>query len=236
MIMWEGLALVMSIILIDIVLSGDNALVIGMASKNLPVHQRKTAIWWGAFGAVSLRLILTVLAVYLLDIPYIQAAGAALLMYIAIKLLMDESNHTNIKSYTTLGSAVRTIILADFVMSLDNVLAIAALAHGNILVIVLGIGLSIPLIIWGSQVIMMLLNKYPILVFLGAGVLGYTAGEMLVSDEKVTTLFEGFHHSYHWIIPVAFTIIVMATGFIYQKVKSGKKVVESPEDPAQPDS
>ncbi len=220
--MLEGFLLFLEIMLINIVLSGDNALVIGMASKNLPVHQRKSAIWWGAFGAIALRLILTVLAVFLLKIPLIQAIGAGFLLYIAIKLLIDDKGHTNIKGHATLGSAIRTIIIADFVMSLDNVLAIAAVAENNIVIIFLGIGLSIPLIIWGSTIIMNLLQKFPILVYLVAAVLGYTAGEMFVNDKTVQNLFSGLHHSYHWIIPIIFTIIVVGAGFVHHRLMSRK--------------
>lgn len=208
----EWFILFLQIMLINIVLSGDNAVVIAMASKNLPLHQRKQAIWWGAFGAVALRLILTVVAVYLLNIPYIQAIGSLLLMWIAIKLLIDEEGHTDIKQATSLLGAIWTIIVADFVMSLDNVLAIAAKANGNIPVIVLGIALSIPIIIWGSTMVMLLLNKFPIFIYLGAGILGYTAGEMLMHDEKVVDMF--FHDIPGWVIPVVATVIVIAAGII----------------------
>lgn len=138
----------------------------------------------GAFGAIALRLVLTLVAVSLLDIPYIQAGGSILLFWIAIKLLTDDDSHANVKEASTLGKAIWTIIVADFVMSLDNVLAIAAKGNGNNTVIILGIGLSIPIIIWGSTLVMNLLHKYPVLVLLGAGILGYTAGEMFVKMRK----------------------------------------------------
>jgi YjbE family integral membrane protein len=210
--MLDWFLLFLQIMLINIVLSGDNAVVIALASKNLPVHQRKKAIWWGAFGAIILRLILTVVAVYILTVPYIQAAGSLLLIWIAIKLLIDEEGHSNIKEASTLGKAVWTIIVADFVMSLDNVLAIAAKANNDLTVIILGIGLSVPIIIWGSTMVMTLLQKYPILVYLGAGILGYTAGEMFVKDHAVADyLLTGIPH---WIVPVVCTIIVIGAGVI----------------------
>lgn len=206
--------------LINIVLSGDNAVVIALASKNLPLRQRKQAIWWGAFGAIGLRLILTLVAVSVLNIPYIQAGGSILLLWIAIKLLTDDDSHANIKEASTLGKAVWTIIVADFVMSLDNVLAIAAKGQGNMTVIILGIGLSIPIIIWGSSLVMNLLHKYPILVYIGAGVLGYTAGEMFVKDPKMIDLVL-YHNEYlHTVIPIATTIVVIGTGLVVKWTRS----------------
>ncbi|WP_127582775.1 TerC family protein [Paenibacillus koleovorans] len=200
--------------LINIVLSGDNAVVIALASKNLPINQRKQAIWWGAFGAIALRLILTVVAVTLLKVPYIQAIGSLLLLYIAIKLLIDDDGHANVKEASSLGKAIWTIIIADFVMSLDNVLAIAAKAEGDITVIILGIALSVPIIVWGSTLVMKMLHKFPILVYLGAGILGYTAGEMFVSDAKMDEFLLHGNHTTHWLIPVLTTLVVIGTGVI----------------------
>jgi YjbE family integral membrane protein len=217
--MWEWFLLFLQIMLINIVLSGDNAVVIALASKNLPLHQRKKAIWWGAFGAIALRLVLTVIAVYILTVPYIQAAGSLLLIWIAIKLLIDDEGHSNVKEAGTLGKAIWTIIVADFVMSLDNVLAIAAKAENDLTVIILGIGLSVPIIIWGSTMVMNLLTRFPILVFLGAGILGYTAGEMFVKDETVSHYVLG--GAPHWIAPGSCTLIVVGAGLI-------KKLSEGP--------
>lgn len=208
----DFIVLFLQILLINIVLSGDNAVVIAMASKNLPANQRKQAIWWGAAGAIGLRLILTLVAVVVLRVPYIQAAGSLLLLWIAIKLLIDDEGEANIKQASSLPKAVWTIIVADFIMSLDNVLAIAAAADGNIFVIILGIGLSIPIIIWGSTLVVKILHKYPILVYIGAGILGYTAGEMFVSDKKMHELFLPETSQLHWIIPVATTLIVIVIG------------------------
>jgi YjbE family integral membrane protein len=218
--MLDQLILFLQIMLINIVLSGDNAVVIALASKNLPIEQRKKAIWWGAFGAIALRLVLTLVAVALLDIPFIQAAGSLLLLWIAVKLLTEDDSHTNIKEAATLGKAIWTIIVADFVMSLDNVLAIAAKGNGNFTVIILGIGLSIPIIIWGSTLVMNLLNKYPILVFLGAGILGYTAGEMFVKDDKMAEWFLHGNEFLHMAIPIGTTVFVLAAGLISKMKKS----------------
>ncbi|UJF35097.1 TerC family protein [Paenibacillus hexagrammi] len=225
--MWDQLLLFLQIMLINIVLSGDNAVVIALASKNLPVEQRNKAVWWGAFGAIALRLVLTVVAVSVLSIPYIQAGGSILLLWIAVKLLTDDDSHSNVKEASTLGKAIWTIIVADFVMSLDNVLAIAAKGQGNMTVIILGIGLSIPIIIWGSTLVMNLLHKFPILVYIGAGILGYTSGEMFVQDDKMIDLFL-YHNEYlHTIIPIATTIVVIAAGLLVKLVRSGRKSSEA---------
>ncbi|SCW48643.1 integral membrane protein, YjbE family [Paenibacillus tianmuensis] len=210
--MLDWFILFLQIMLINIVLSGDNAVVIALASKNLPLHQRKQAIWWGAFGAIALRVVLTVIAVYILKVPFIQALGSVLLLWIAIKLLIDEEDHSNVKQAATLGKAVSTIILADFVMSLDNVLAIAAKAKGEVGVIILGIGLSIPIIVWGSTLVVNLLKRYPIFVYLGAGILGYTAGEMFIADEKLATRLLG--DISHYVLPIVTTLIVLASGVL----------------------
>lgn len=217
--MIDALFLFLQIMLINIVLSGDNAVVIALASKNLPLEQRKLAIWWGAFGAIALRLILTLVAVSLLQVPFIQAGGSVLLLWIAIKLLTEEDGHSNVKEASTLGKAIWTIIVADFVMSLDNVLAIAAKGNGNNTVIILGIGLSIPIIIWGSTMVMNLLQKFPILVYIGAGILGYTAGEMFVKDDKmIDWLLHDYEFLHVW-IPVMSTIVVIASGVIAKWVR-----------------
>ncbi|KZE76455.1 TerC family protein [Paenibacillus elgii] len=210
--MLDWFILFLQIMLINIVLSGDNAVVIALASKNLPLHQRKQAIWWGAFGAIALRVVLTVIAVYVLKVPFIQALGSVLLLWIAIKLLIDEEDHSNVKQAATLGKAVSTIILADFVMSLDNVLAIAAKAKGEVGVIILGIGLSIPIIVWGSTLVVNLLKRYPIFVYLGAGILGYTAGEMFIADEELATRLLG--DTSHYVLPIVTTLIVLASGVL----------------------
>lgn len=189
----ESLITFLEIVLINVLLSGDNAVVIAMASQNLPPHQRKRAVWWGALAAVGLRCVLTFAALSLLATPYLQAAGALLLFYIAVKLLLDAEGdaagpHPKSKA-KSLGQAIRTIVMADFVMSLDNVLAIAAVAKGEPVLILLGIALSIPMIIWGSQMIGALLRKYPVFVYLGAGLLGYTAGGMFVHDAGMHELW-----------------------------------------------
>ncbi len=213
----ESLFLILKIIMVNIVLSGDNAVVIAMASKNLPERQRSKAVWWGAVGAVVLRIVLTVAAVFLLKIPMIQLLGSLLLIYIAVKLLLDDEGHDDVKSASTLGAAVWTIIVADFVMSLDNVLAIAAIAEGNWLLIVVGILISIPLIVWGSTFVMRLLYKYPVLIYIGAGILGYTAGEMFLKDPTAARWIAAAPEAVHWLLPIAAAAVVIAAGLLKKR-------------------
>ena len=211
----EWAIMLLKIVLINLVLSGDNAVVIAMASRNLPENQRKLAIWWGSIGAVVLRVMLVFVALQLLQIPYLQAAGAVLLLYIAIKLLdEDEPNQADIRGTTTLGSAIWTILVADFVMSLDNVLAIAAIAKGDYVIIFIGVLLSIPLIFWGSTVALKLLVRFPVLHYIGAAILGYTAGEMLLGDHKLQRWIEFAPAHIHLVIPLFCTILALLPGII----------------------
>lgn len=218
--MLDWVLLFVQIMIINIVLSGDNAVVIAMASRKLPPEQRKKAVWWGAFGAIALRVVLTLVAVMVLKIAYIQALGSLLLLYIAIKLLVDDQEESHVREASTLGKAVWTIILADFVMSLDNVLAIAAKAQNDFTVIILGIGLSVPIIIWGSTVVMKLLHRFPVLVFLGAGILGYTAGEMLVKDPKMVEYLNS--HLWHDSLPWALAAVVIGAGLLKKWMGDGR--------------
>ncbi|MCD9022072.1 TerC family protein [Cohnella silvisoli] len=207
------------LMVINIVLSGDNAVVIALACRNLPAHQQKTAIFWGSVGAIGLRVILTFIAVWLLQIPYIQIFGGLLLIYIAIKLLKNDGDEENLKSSTRMGEAIKTIIVADLIMSLDNVLAVAGAADGNLLLIGLGLAISIPLIIWGSQLLMRLMNRFPIIVLLGAGLLGYTAGEMVLNDKAIDRFVESNFQIGHYIIPIGLALLVVIIG----KTVSAKK-------------
>lgn len=208
----------LKITLINLVLSGDNAVVIAMASKNLSDSHRKKAIWFGTAAAVFLRIILTAAAVLLLKIPYLQALGAFLLLYIAMKMLMDESEPKQIRASTALLPAIWTIVVADFIMSLDNVLAIAAVSEGNLSLLLIGIGMSIPIIIWGSQLLIHLLHRYAFVLYVGAAVLAYTAGDMLVSDPKIIAMLQTSHPSYAWFVPVLFIVVTMAAGLYYKRL------------------
>lgn len=216
----DSFMIFIQILLINLLLSGDNAIVIAMASQQLPKEQRKKAIWFGAGAAVALRCIMTVVAVAMLKIPYLQAAGAVLLFFIAVKLLVDAQSQPaagtaqHYKGNGKLSGAIQTIVIADLVMSLDNVLAIAAVAEGEPVLILLGIALSIPMIIWGSQLLESLLRKLPILIYLGAGLLGYSAGKMLVHDPAVGVWLQGGHFPFAEALPVLCIPLVMIVAIL----------------------
>jgi YjbE family integral membrane protein len=184
---WAALG---SIILANIVLSGDNAVVIAMAARALPPQLQRRAIFWGSAAAIVMRIILTLIAVEMLKWPYLKIVGALLLLYIGISLLSenddDEQGEHHVGSMMT---AIRTILVADLVMSLDNVLAVAAAAKGNTPLLVIGLAVSIPLIVFGSTLLLKVMDRFPIIITLGAALLGYLAGEMLVTDPAVVARF-----------------------------------------------
>lgn len=182
----EFLAALAQIMMVNIVLSGDNAVVIALAARNLPPQHRKLAILWGSGGAIVLRIMLTVIAVYLLQIPFLQAIGALLLVWIALQLLTEEDEGEGEgHAHSSLLGAVKTILVADVVMSLDNTLAIAGVAKGNWTLLITGLALSIPLIVFGSTVIMRLMDRFPVIVYIGAGLIAWTAGEMIDGDRAI---------------------------------------------------
>jgi YjbE family integral membrane protein len=216
--MLENLILLLEILLINIVLSGDNAVVIAMASRNLPERMRNRAIWLGAIGAVGLRIVLSVAAVALLDIPAVQIVGAVLLLYIAIHLLLDGGAEKEVKGVGSLGKAVGIILVSDLVMSLDNVLAIASIAKNKLWLMAAGIALSIPLIIWGSQLILKLLNRFPAVVWIGSAILGYTAGEMLIGVQAVKGKLPIWGSLGHGWFPMSTAILVLLIAFVWRKL------------------
>jgi YjbE family integral membrane protein len=167
---------------INILLSGDNAVVIALACRSLPDHQRNKAVIGGSLGAILMRVLFCVIIAWLLEIPYLKLVGGLLLLWIGIKLLVPEHEGDGVEAKSSLWGAIQTIILADAVMSLDNVVAIAAAAKGSILLIVLGLVMSVPLIVFGSQLVLTLLQRFPVLVMFGAGLLGWIAGEIISTD------------------------------------------------------
>lgn len=215
------------IIAIDVVLSGDNAIVIALACRSLPPHQRKLGIFWGAFGAIALRVLLTFFAVVLLGLAYLKIVGAVLLLWIGINLLrpVAKSDH-HIQSNTKLFGAIKTIIMADFVMSLDNVIGVAAAAKGDVFLLGFGLALSIPLIVWGSKFVLALMDRVPITVTLGAGLLGWVGGSMGVSDAAIAEWIAKNFPLAHWVVPAAGAIFVVAGGMILRK-KSGAALEET---------
>lgn len=179
---------IFQIILIDILLGGDNAVIIALACRNLEKAQRMKGILWGTFGAIIMRVILIAFALKLLEVPYLKIVGGALLIWIGIKLLIpEEDEHGNVAGGTSVWTAVKTILIADFVMSLDNVIAIAAAAQKTtpgheVAYVAFGLIVSVPIIIWGSTLVLKLIDKYPLVITLGAGLLGWLAGGMLITD------------------------------------------------------
>ncbi len=204
---------VVQIILIDIVLGGDNAVVIALACRRLPEHQRKLGIFWGVFGAIALRIVLIFFALSLLAIPYLKIGGAILLIWIGIKLLQPESEGEHeIDASTTLLGAIKTIIVADAVMSLDNVIAIAGAAKDDLSLVIFGLVISVPIIVWGSQLVMKIMDRYPITIAIGAGLLGWIAGDMVVTD-VVTKEWVNMQAQYlHWVAPATAAVLVILVG------------------------
>ncbi|MBU3581490.1 YjbE family putative metal transport protein [Polynucleobacter sp. AP-Capit-er-40B-B4] len=183
----EFFSALLAIVVIDLVLAGDNAIVIAMAARNLPAHLQKKAIVWGAVGAIAVRSAMTLVVVYLLKIPGLMLIGGLLLVWIAYKLLTpakdDDDGHSN--ASTSFWGAMKTIVIADAVMGLDNVLAVAGASHGSYVLVVLGLLISIPIVIWGSTQILKLVERYPSITYIGAGVLAWTAAKMMMSEPMV---------------------------------------------------
>ncbi len=205
---------VFKIIIIDLLLSGDNAVVIALACRNLPEAQRKQGIMYGVGGAIGLRIVLTFFAVSLLSLPYLKLVGALLLLWIGIKLILpdDEHGEGNIKAEAHLWGAIKTIIIADFVMSLDNVIGVAAAAKGNVGLLVFGLLVSIPLIAWSSQLVLKLIDRFPFIIYAGGALLGYVAGEMLVTEAMFKETVEASYYL-HWLVPLGCAVFVLAMGW-----------------------
>ena len=211
-----------SILLVNLVLSGDNAVIIALASKNLPEGQRKKAILWGSVGAVILRIILTFVAAYLLNIPYLQFLGGLALLYIAVSLLKDDSDEGDYREATSYREAIKIILFADLIMSLDNVLALAAISQtvpsGKYGLITVGLATSIPLVVFGAQLLMKLMDRFPVIIYFGAGVLGYAAAEMIAGDKAVGPLIG----SYTMLLEIVLTLGVIVTGYILKSRSAAK--------------
>ncbi|WP_371370877.1 TerC family protein [Sporomusa aerivorans] len=211
-----------SILLVNLVLSGDNAVIIALASKNLPEHQRKKAILWGSVGAVVLRIILTFVAASLLDIPYLQFLGGLALLYIAVSLLKDNDEESDYGEATSYREAIKVILFADLIMSLDNVLALAAISQtvpsGKYGLITVGLATSIPLVVFGAQLLMKLMDRFPVIIYLGAGVLGYAAAEMIASDKAIGPLIS----DYTLLLEIGLTLGVIITGYFFKSRSTEK--------------
>jgi YjbE family integral membrane protein len=205
---------VLQIIAIDIVLGGDNAVVIALACRHLPEKQRNLGIFWGVFGAIALRVVLVFFALNLLAIPFLKIVAAMLLLWIGTNLLQPEPDHNGheIAANTTLLGAIRTIIIADAVMSLDNVVAIAGAARDSISLVVIGLIVSVPIIVWGSKLVMKLMDRFPVIVVIGAGLLGWIAGGMSVTDAASKEWVNANAAFLQWLAPIFGALLVIVTG------------------------
>lgn len=177
-----------SIVLIDLVLAGDNAIVIGLAARNVPKGDQKKVILWGTVGAIIIRVIMTVLVLQLLNLQGLRLVGGLALIWIAYKLLTDEKDH-QIQAGSRMFAAIRTIIIADAMMGLDNVLAVAGAAHGSTLMVVIGLAISVPIMVWGSTMILKLTERFPAVITIGAAVLAWTASKMLIEEPLIHDWF-----------------------------------------------
>lgn len=213
----ESMIALLTIIAIDIVLSGDNAIVIAMATRKLPKKQQNKAILFGTAGAVFLRILFAAIIVYLLKLPYVHLIGGLLLLWIAYQLLVekeDTSPTTTIQASNSLFRAFMTIIMADIVMSLDNVVAVAGAAKGHVGLIVIGVMISIPIMIFGSKLIVRVMDKYPWISYVGAGILAWTAGEMITQDSLIINLFSLDRTLEIYGVIVFITIVVLGLGYV----------------------
>ena len=205
-----------SIVILDLTLAGDNALVIALAVRTLPPRQQFWGRIWGSMGAVALRLVFITIITYLLKIPLLQFIGGVLLIWIAVKLVgqsAGQEGEGHVRQGTSLGEAIWIIIVADVVMSLDNVLAVAGAAHGNLVLVVFGIALSLPLVVWGSGLLARLMSRYPWIIWLGGGILGYVAGEMMLKDYWIAAWLGDAARILHYPLPIVLGVGLLGLGW-----------------------
>ncbi|MFC5532152.1 TerC family protein [Cohnella yongneupensis] len=209
---WSALV---AIVFFDLLLAGDNAIVIGMAARNLHKDHQKKAILWGTAGAIGIRVVATFLVLWgMLEIPFLIAVGGILLIWISYKMLVQENDHGEIKAGTTLWGAVRTIIIADAAMGLDNVMAIAGMAqgkHGSYVLVVLGLLISIPIVVWGSTLFIKIVEKFAWIIYIGSGILAFTAAKMITHEPQFKVAFED-RPVWTWTFISAITVIVILSG------------------------
>ncbi|TBR39867.1 MULTISPECIES: TerC family protein [Dyella] len=210
---FSGLA---AIVLLDLVLAGDNAIVIALAARNLPGHLQKKAVFWGTFGAVAVRVAMTAVVVYLLKLPGLMLAGGLLLLPIAWKLLKPHSEDPNVDAASNFWSALRTIVVADALMGLDNVLAIAGASHGSMVLVILGLAISVPLVVWGSTLILRLIERFPVIVYIGAGAIAWTAARMIAHDHLLVAWFDA-HGWARYVLDVVLVIAICGGGWLVQR-------------------
>ncbi len=223
--MWAAL---FAIIVANILLSGDNAVVIAMAARKLEPNKQKKAIFWGSAAAIVMRVILTVVAVQLLSVPFLKIVGGLLLLWIGVQLLLDNEDDADVASHGSMMAAVRTILIADLVMSVDNVIAVAAAAdkapeNMRVILLIVGLGLSIPLIIAGSALLMKVMERYPFIITAGAALLGYLAGGMLATDPVDKVWFADHVPNAEVLVGITGAVVVVALGQLLSKRKTEDK-------------
>jgi YjbE family integral membrane protein len=212
----------LEIVVINILLSGDNAVVIALACRNLPQQQRRWGVFWGAVGAIVLRIVLTFFAVSLLQLSYLKIIGGLLLIWIGIKLIAEEEGEEghDVQASDKLLAAIRTVVIADLVMSIDNVLGVAAAAKGSLLLLIFGLVVSVPLVIGGAQLIMRLIERFPVLIVAGGGLLGFVAGELIIEDAAIADWVHAHARWLTWSAPVLGCGLVIAVAKYQQQRRS----------------
>jgi YjbE family integral membrane protein len=220
----EFLTALLLIIIIDLVLAGDNAIVIGLAARNLPTDLQKRAIVWGTVGAVVIRVVATIFVVYLLNVPGLLFIGGLLLIWIAYKLLVEQNNSHEIKAASNLGAAIRTIVIADALMGVDNVIAVAGAAKSgsaehNTLLVILGLLISIPIMVWGSTLVIRVIERFPSAIYIGSAVLVLTAGKMMSSEGFYVDDFFANQQVLKWLLIALLIFSVLYLGWRKNQVK-----------------
>jgi YjbE family integral membrane protein len=208
----EFYSALLTIIFIDLILAGDNAIVIGLSARNLPAAQQRKAVIWGTAGAVGIRIAATLLVVQLLSLPWLNLVGGLLLVWIAFKLLIQENAHDQIKAGNTLWQSIRTIIIADAAMGIDNVVAVAGAAHGDTLLVILGLIISVPVVVWGSTLFIKLINRYAWIVYAGSAVLAYTASKMITHEKSFYDFF-AVHPARAWLFAAIMIALTLLAGW-----------------------
>jgi len=202
----------LKIIGVNVVLSGDNAVVIALAARQLPAKQQKQAVVFGSGAAIALRVLLTLVAVTLLALPWLKLVGSVLLVWIGVKLLVPEEDGGDLDVGDSLFSAIRTILIADLVMSLDNVIAVAAAAEGNVTLLVIGLAISIPLVIFGATLLIKLMERFPVIITIGAALIGFVAGEMAWEDQAIAQFTAHFAGWFKYLLAGACALFVVVLG------------------------
>jgi YjbE family integral membrane protein len=228
----QAIVALTQIMLINVVLSGDNAVVIALACRRLsPAHQKQAFIW-GSVGVVILMVILTWFVVFLLSLPYLEIVGSLLLVWIGIKLLVAEDEggdgDSKVEQKATLMAAIRTIIIADIIMSLDNVLAMAAAAKGHMWMLIAGLAITVPVILFGSALLMKLMERFPVFVVVGAALIGWVSGEMIISDPAIKDWIDTNASVLHWGAPIFFAVAVIVVGKAMEHLQS-RKTAQKPD-------